>query len=431
MGLCRALLLVVALTLCDAAVRAQDARPPSEALLRLGLVALQQRDTPAAQEYLEQVLDRDPAEPRAWVGLAQVYRILNLHGQARRHASEAERHGKDDPLIQHALSMFHADYGNWGEAARWEEEFARGGRGGLEAYVRAVSLYMQADMPIKAAEVGREALELGESAALHNLLGKAYAMSDQPEAGLRHLELAVKAEPYNETMHYDLGHFHLRQLDYDSARKAFLSGTKYFDKSPAIEIGLGIAAYGQRRFGEAIEHFLRTAELAPTMEQPHAFLGRLLQHGSDRLDLIEERLKIYHERHSKNHFGPFLYGQVLLAKLGTGTAPETITAIEALLNESIERNDNFWESHYELGVLLEKKRDFKNAEKHFKRAVDLNPHASKPHYRLARVYQRLGKTTAAKKERALHAEIAEQERRAMQAKRLPRDLATSVGLSSR
>ena len=126
----------------------------------------------------------------------------------------------------------------------------------------------------------------------------------------------------------------MRQLDYDSARKAFLSGTKYFDKSPAIEIGLGIAAYGQRRFAEAIEHFLRTAELAPTMEQPHAFLGRLLQHGSDRLDLIEERLKIYHERHSKNHFGPFLYGQVLLAKLGTGTALRQITAIRSLAERS-------------------------------------------------------------------------------------------------
>ena len=357
--------------------------------------------------------------------------MLNLHAQALRHASEAERHGKDDPLIQHALSMFHSDYGNWGEAARWEEKFARGDRGGAEAYLRAVSLYMQADMPLRAAEVGRTALEIGESATLHNLLGKAYAMSNQAEAGLRHLRLAVEAQPYDESMHYDLGHFHLRQLDYDSARAAFLDGQRYFDKSPAIEIGLGIAAYGQRRFSEAVDRFLRTAELAPSMEQPHAFLGRLLQYASDRMDAIEERLRIFHQQHSKNHFGPFLYGQVLLAKLGTGNAPEAIAAIEALLNESIERNDNFWESHYELGVLLEKKRDYQGAEKNFERAVELNPDASKPHYRLARVYQRLGKKSEASRERGLHERIAEQERRAMQARQLPRDLATSVGLSSR
>ena len=431
MGLCRALLLVLPLALCDAAVWAQDRLPPAEALLRRGLVALQERDISAAQEYFGQALEQDPGEARAWIGLAQGYRILNLHGQARRHASEAERHGKDDPLIQHALSMFHSDYGNWSDAAGWEEKFARSEQGGQEAYARAVRLYLQADMPLRAAEVGLEALELGESAALHNLLGKAYAMSNQREAGLRHLELAVDVQPYEESMHYDLGHFHLRHLDYDSAREVFLAGQKYFDKSPAIEFGLGIAAFGQRRFTEAIDRFLRTAELAPSMEQPHAFLGRLLQYGSNRLDAIEERLRVFHEQYSKNHFGPFLYGQVLLAKLGAGADPEAIATIEALLNESIDRNGNFWESHYELGVLVEKKRDFLGAEEHFKRAVDLNPHASKPHYRLARVYRRLGKTAEARNQRDLHEQVAKQERRAIEAGRLPTDLANSVGLGSR
>ena len=431
MGLCRALLLVVLLTLGDADVRAQDSLPPAEALLRRGLVALQERDISAAREYLGEVLKQAPDEARAWIGLAQAYRILNLHGQARRHAAEAERHGKDNPLIQHALSLFHSDYGNWSEAAGWEEKFARGENGGPEAYARAVWLYMQADMPLRAAEVGREALELGESAALHNLLGKAYAMSNQREAGLRHFELAVEIEPYEESLHYDLGHFHLRNLDYDSAREVFLAGQKYFDKSPAIEFGLGIAAFGERRFREAIDRFLRTAELAPSMEQPHAFLGRLLQHGSDRLDAIEERLRVFHEQHSKNHFGPFLYGQVLLAKLGGQADEEAIAAIEALLNQAIDRNENFWESHYVLGVLVEKKRDFRGAEKHFKRAVDLNPHASKPHHGLARVYRRLGKAAEARQQRELHEQAARQERRAMEAGRLPMDLATSVGLASR
>ena len=423
--------MVLPLTLSDAPVWAQDRLPAPEALLRQGLVALEERDISAAQQYFVQVLKQDPREARAWIGLAQAYRVLNLHGQARRHASEAERHGKDDPLIQHALSMFHSDYGNWSAAAVWEEQFARGEQGGPEAFARAVWLYMQADMPLRAAEVGREALELGESAALHNLLGKAYAMSNQREAGLRHLELAVDIQPYEESMHYDLGHFHLRHLDYDSAREVFLAGQKYFDKSPAIEFGLGIVAFGQRRFTEAIDRFLRTAELAPSMEQPHAFLGRLLQHGPDRLDLIEERLRVFHEQHSRNHFGPFLYGQVLLAKLGAGADPEALAAIEALLNESIDRNGNFWESHYELGVLAQKRRDFRAAEQHFKRAVDLNPNASKPHYGLERVYRRLGKRAEAREQRALYQQVAEQERKAREAGRLPTDLATSAGLASR
>lgn len=382
-------------------------------------MALQARDLPIAQEYLERAVEKDSGEPRGWIGLAQTYSMLNLHTQASRHAAEAARLGGEDPLIQHALSMFHTNYGNWAEAAAWEEKFARHSKQNLDAYLRSVSLYLQAEMPKRAAEVGEAALQDGESASLHNALGKAYTMSGDLEKGLDHLQLAVEQEPYEESLHYDLGYFHLRQQDFASSKAAFEAGRKYFDKSPALEIGLGIAAYGRRSFKDSVDHFLRAAALGPGLEQPHAFLGRLLQHASDRMDEVVERMKVFHSDHSDNHFGPFLYGQALLAKLGASKDETAMAEIEALLRESLERNQEYWESHYELGVLLEKKRDFPEAEKHLKRAVTLNPDSSKPHYRLARVYQRLGKAREAKRERELHKQIAERERQAMRAGGLP------------
>ena len=388
-------------------------------------MALQARDLPIAQEYLERAVEKDSGEPRGWIGLAQTYSMLNLHTQASRHAAEAARLGGEDPLIQHALSMFHTNYGNWAEAAAWEEKFARQSKQNLDAYLRSVSLYLQAEMPKRAAEVGEAALQDGESASLHNALGKAYTMSGDLEKGLDHLQLAVEQEPYEESLHYDLGYFHLRQQDFASSKAAFEAGRKYFDKSPALEIGLGIAAYGRRSFKDSVDHFLRAAGLAPGLEQPHAFLGRLLQHASDRLDEVVERMKVFHSDHSENHFGPFLYGQALLAKLGASKDETAMAEIESLLRESLERNEEYWESHYELGVLLEKKRDFPEAEKHLKRAVTLNPDSSKPHYRLARVYQRLGKAREAKRERELHKQIAERERQAMRAGGLPEAFASA------
>ncbi len=425
------LLVVAALALSAALGLAQQGGPPTEALVRQGLIALQSRDVPRAQEYLERAVEQAPTEARAWIGLAQIYRILNLHAQASRHAAEAARLGKDEPLIQHALAMFHTDYGNWAEAAKWEEEFARGSDGDQDAYLRTVSLYLQADMPLQAARVGQAALEHGDSGALHNALGKAYTIANRLKEGLRHLKLAVEVQPYEESVHYDLGYFHLRQQDFDAAKEAFLAGRKFFDKSAAIEIGLGIAAYGQRRFQQAVDHFLRAAELAPEMEQPHAFLGRLLQHSTERIAEVEERMRAFYEEHSKNHFGPFLYGQVLLARIGARRDPEALSNIESLLRESIERKKDFWESHYELGVLFEKKRDFRAAEEYLERAVELNPDSSKPHYRLARVYQRLGKAKEAKRERELHKRIAERERQAMQVGGLPPELANTAGTNRR
>jgi len=416
------------LTLGALAGSAQEDGPPAEELVRRGLMALQARDLPTAQEYLERAVERDPGEPRGWIGLAQTYSMLNLHTQASRHASEAARLGGEDPLIQHALSMFHSNYGNWAEAAAWEEKFARHSKQNLDAYLRTVSLYLQAEMPKRAAEVGEAALQQGESASVHNALGKAYTMSGNLDKGLDHLQLAVEQEPYEESLHYDLGYFHLRQQDFASAKAAFQAGRKYFDKSAALEIGLGIADYGQRSFRDSVDHFLRAAALAPGLEQPHAFLGRLLQHASDRMEEIVERMKVFHSDHSKNHFGPFLYGQALLAKLGASKDEAAMAEIESLLRESLERNEEYWESHYELGVLLEKKRDFPEAEKHLERAVALNPDSSKPHYRLARVYQRLGKAREAKRERELHRQIAERERQAMRAGGLPEGFA-GVGVT--
>lgn len=417
-------LALVALFLCVQGAVSQGNGPQADALVRQGLIALQSRDIPKAQEYLEQAIEVDPEDARAWIGLAQIYRMLNLHANAGRHADEAARIGADSPLIQHALSMFHADSGDFAEAARWEERFARGERGGEEAYLRAITLYLQAEMPLKATEVGEAAIESGleGSALVHNALGKAYTMADKPVQGLRSLRIAVKNLPYQESLHHDLGYFHLLQQDFDAAHRAFLVGRKYFDKSPGIEIGLGIVAYQQRRFDDAIDQFLRAAELAPDMEQPHAFLGRLLQHARPRIDEVENRMRVFHEQHSRNHYGPFLYGQVLLSRVGGRRDPEVLSGIEKLLRESIGRRDDFWESHYELGVLLEKKRDFRSAEQHFERAAKLNPNSSKPHYRLARIYQRLGKAKEAKRERELHKRIAEQERLAMQEGQLPAEL---------
>ncbi|MDE0105677.1 MAG: tetratricopeptide repeat protein [Bryobacterales bacterium] len=391
---------------------AQNQGPTPETLIQRGLMALQSRDVPAAQRLLERAVESAPTDARAWIGLAHTYQMLNLHAEAARHATEAERVGRDNPVIQHALAMFYSDYRDWARAAEWEERYARKA-GDTDAYIRAVSLYLQADMPRRAAALGESALEMAATPALNNLLGKAYTMAGEVEKGLQHLQAAVENEPYDESLHYDLGYFHLRQQDFEAATRAFEEGRKYFDKSPALEIGLGIAAYGKREFHEAVSRFLRAAELAPQLEQPHAFLGRLLQHAASRIDHITERMRVFHTEHSKNHFGPFLYGQALLAQLGTRRDEVALARIEDLLRESIEREDEFWEAHYELGVLLEKRRDFAQAEEHLRRAADLNPSASKPHYRLARVYQRLGKTREARQEREIHKLVVEREREAM------------------
>ncbi len=389
--------------------------PAAGERIRAGLLALNARDIPTAQEHLEKAVEEAPEDARAWLGLAQIYAILNLHAQAHNYAREAARLDGENPTVQHALSMFYGEYGNWAEAARWEESFAESGRADSNAYLRAASMYLQADMPRRAIELAAKGLAKEESPQLHNVLGKAYETIGEAEPARSHLESAVESMPYEESLHFDLGYFHLRHRDFDAAAAAFLHGRKYFDKSAAIELGAGIAYYGQRRFQDAVDAFLRAAELAPSMEQPHAFLSRVLQHAPYRMEDVVERLRVFHTEHSKNYLGPFLYGQILLAQLGADNDAESIEAIEKLFRESLERREDFWEANFELGALLEKRRRYSEAEEYLRRAVELNPEASKPRYRLARVYQRLGKTEAARAERDMHRRLTEKERESMAA----------------
>jgi cytochrome c-type biogenesis protein CcmH/NrfG len=166
-----------------------------------------------------------------------------------------------------------------------------------------------------------------------------------------------------------------------------------FAKSPQVELALGVAYYGQRRFAEAVDAFLRTIDIAPTLAQPYVFLARILTHAENRLDEVKERFAKLARANPENSTAQLLYAKALTAAADDRSA-------ETLLRKVIALDEKNWEAQFELGVLLE-------------RAVELNPGASTPHYRLARVYDRLGKNKEAERARALHEKLAAEEKEAV------------------
>jgi tetratricopeptide (TPR) repeat protein len=162
-----------------------------------------------------------------------------------------------------------------------------------------------------------------------------------------------------------------------------------------------------------VDSFLRSIALNPRLDQPHAFLGRILSHAHDRLPEVTARFETYTKAKPESFLGYYLHAIALLEGMGPTLDPEIGTRAEGLLTRALELNDKHAESHFELGVLLAKKREFEAAEKQLARAAGLNPKSSKIHYHLARVYTRLGKADQARTEQELHEKLTEQERRAM------------------
>jgi len=211
-------------------------------------------------------------------------------------------------------------------------------------------------------------------------------------------QAAIRRSPFTESYYFDLAQLYLKRQDFAAALGTLNSGRKNFDKSAQLELASGVAYYGLRRFPEAIDAFLATIRLDPGVEQPYVFLGRMLDQAEDRLPKIGEVFAAFARSAPENYMSGFLYAKALMVQ-----HPDQA---EALLRKSIARNGEFWESHFELGVLLDQREKFEDAAREMRRSIELSPNDPVPHYRLARLYDRLGKTAEARAERELHARLA-------------------------
>jgi len=143
-------------------------------------------------------------------------------------------------------------------------------------------------------------------------------------------------------------------------------------------------------------------KLAPEVEQPYRFLGRMIDVAESMLPAITAVFAEFARTQPANPMSQFLYAKAL--SMGAGDPAE----VEKLLKKSIELDGEVWESHFELGLALERRQAFQEAAAELEHAARLRPDDPAPHYRLARVYDRLGRASDAATQREIHARLASQ-----------------------
>ncbi len=163
-----------------------------------------------------------------------------------------------------------------------------------------------------------------------------------------------------------------------------------------IQLALGVAYYGLRRFDEAATAFLAVIAQDPAVRQPYLFLGKMLDQIPSRLDEVSRLAITYERTHPADPEGYLLHAKILDAR---GKDPETS---RKLLEKVIAMEPSRADAHFELGSLLEKLQRYPEAAVEFERAAVLDPADAAVHYRLSRLYQRLNKPEAATAEREQH-----------------------------
>ncbi|MCU1239072.1 MAG: Tetratricopeptide 2 repeat protein [Candidatus Solibacter sp.] len=372
----------------------------AETLLRSGLVALQQNRLAGARQDLEAASRADAGNPVVWASLAQAYWRLHQQPEALRAAQTAEKLGRGDGTVAHLLAIFYGEAADLKRAAFFERAYAVSRNADVGAAGRAAVLSLDAGEPELGLSFARQAAARNESPANLNLLGRIQIAAGQPDDGVANLAAAWTADRQNERFCFDYAQALLHRDDFEGAASALEHGLKVHPRSAQLQLALGVARYGQRRFDDAIDSFLKTIRLDSSVEQPYLFLGRMLDQAGPRLAEITDQYRAWNRRQPGDY-----RGSLFLAKALSADAADS-AVIEKYLRRAISLNPDSWEAHFELGVLLSKQRDFAKAAAELARSVALNPREPAPHYHLARMYDRLGQADRAAAERELHEQLS-------------------------
>lgn len=379
-----------------------------------GASALERNDLAKAEAIFEELTKLDSKNATAWLLLARAYAKARKPEQAVRAAKQAEAAGGSDAKILQYLADFYAiAVPDPPKAADLGARYAERASGDATAWRRLAAYCLEAGLTDRAIAAGVRGLESDNGAEMHTVLGNAYAQkNDWPKAATE-MTAVVKLNPYSEDAHFQLARVYLVQQDFASAVRTLQDARKFFDKSAQIELALGVGYYGQRKFAEAVDQFVKTMQLAPDVPQPYLFVSRIMDHAIDRIPELMARFAAFHERNPGSYLGYMLHAKAIVAQLPpSGFPAEAQTAFD-LVQKALALKQDDADSHYLAGLLLERKALFSDAARHLERSIELNPKDPAAHYRLARVYGRLGRKAESEQQRALHEKLSEEENNPM------------------
>ncbi len=361
-----------------------------------GSTALRQGNLSEARQALEEASRLDAKNPYAWTSLAEVYFRLKEPAKAAAAAHTAEKLDGRNPVVCHALAMYYSEAGDYASAARFEATFAQSPKADAGALTRAAGLYMNAGDAAHALPLAQQAAAKNATPEAEDLLGRAWIATGNEAEGTRHLAKAWEGAKTDPQIAFDFTQASLKAGDFTRAADAAAAALAAHPNDAQLRLALGVARYGQRRFEDAIVEFLQVIRIDPRIGQPYLFLSRMLDQAGGHLQEIVRDDEAWAARNPQNAKAQLALAMSLLAVNNKDARAED------LLRRSVALDAGDWESHYQLGVVLETKHEYAKAAEELTKSVALDGKQAMTHYHLARVYDRLGERERAAAEREIH-----------------------------
>jgi tetratricopeptide (TPR) repeat protein len=265
----------------------------------------------------------------------------------------------------------------------------------------------------------RELLPQGDSARLHELLGKERVKEGDFAAGAAEYERAAQMEP-NENNLFEWGNALLLQNAYPAAQEAFLRALEHYPQSPKLRLGLGTAQYLGGQYDEAVRTFILASDLNPSDARPYILLGQAYSSATvSGSAVVIEHLRRFVQLQPKNALAHYYCALGLWKGERGNEEGNRLDEIESLLKQTLALKPDLADAHLQLGALYEERQMPAAAIEQFQQAIKLQPDLAVAHYHLAKLYLRAGDKAHANEELALYESLRKQEGASQKARPVP------------
>lgn len=313
--------------------------------------------------------------------------LLHL-GDHRQAVLTLDRLPQDDAVSRFAAGMALGQAKAYKDAARFFASASSAYPDPYRASYNHVLMLIRAEEFDEAIRVTELLVTGGTSTAeLHHLVSRAYANTGRITQATDALRTAVRLEPAREAAYVDLALVCLTHDDYDLGLEVIDLGLAHRPDSAALQLHRGVLQTMRGELAQAEAAFEAARRISPDAPAPLAALA-MIWIETDRPSEAVEQLRDLHQRLND----PVLSYTYALAIIRSGVDPAdpaATTAIEAL-RASVAARPAFAPSHTELGRLLLRRGQTREAIASLERAMVADPNNSAALYNLAQAHRKAG-----------------------------------------
>ena len=323
-----------------------------------------------------------------------------------------ERDPKDIQSVQ-SLGEYYLHNERWQKSEHWlAKAYALSGGSEPIGYDLAYAC-MQAGSLDDAKSYIEQSLGRTDSAKLHNLLGEVEERQTNYLNSAKEYHRAAEIDP-SESNIFDLATFLLQHKQYvgfvDESIKFFRYGVSEYPQSSKMMVGLGVALYASSQYDEALRVLCAAVDLDPKDRRPVEFLGKARRVSPELAEEVDQRLEDFADRYPENAATNYYYA-VSLWERGGGEEGKNIDKIEALLRKAETEAPQWYEPHYQIGILFQNEKRYPEAIRAMLRTVKLKSDFAPAHYRLAMLFGQTGQKQLAAHELAIIQSMKNKERK--------------------